>query len=253
LVSRRWEEESWRQIEATELGRAVAILPIGAVEAHGPHLPTGTDNLIAQAMADEAAERLAGRGFEVLVLPPVSYTAAPFARGFAGTISVRPETTTALIVDVGHAMAARGVATLAIANAHFDPANLGAINSAIERLESEGAPQVVFPDVTRKPWALRLTEEFRSGACHAGQYEGSVVLALRPDLVDEQLRQGLRANPVSLSNAIAAGANSFEEIGGRQAYFGDPAAASSEEGRRTIAVLGGILEEAVVGALGRSG
>ena len=100
-----------------DLARAVAVLPVGAIEAHGPHLPTGTDNLIALAMAEECARRLGARGLEALVLPPVIYTAAPFASGFAGTLSVRPETTTALIVDVGNALAANGVQTLAVANA----------------------------------------------------------------------------------------------------------------------------------------
>ena len=145
----------------------------------------------------------------------------------------------ALIVDIGRALAAQGVAALAIANAHFDPANLGSIRQAVEILRQEPTLRVVFPDVTRRPWAERLTEEFKSGACHAGRYEGSVVLALRPDLVDDELRRGLPVNPISLSVAIKAGKQSFEEVGGTDAYFGDPAAATAEEGRRTIAVLGG--------------
>lgn len=249
MSSTHWSEASWRRLEAAEMGRIVAILPVGAVEAHGPHLPTGTDNLIAEAMAREAARRLVGRGLEALVLPTFAYTAAPFAAGFPGTVSVRAETTTALLVDIGRALAAQGVPVLAIANAHFDPDNLKAIRAGVETLGEEAALRVVFPDVTRRPWASRLTAEFKSGACHAGRYEGSVVLAVRPDLVDEELRRRLPANPVSLSEAIARGAQSFEEIGGDEAYFGDPAAATPAEGESTITRLGGILEEAVLEAL----
>ena len=107
----------------------------------------------------------------------------------------------------------------------------------------------MFPDVTRKPWAPRLTEEFRSGACHAGQYESSIVLAVRPELVREAIRRSLPANPRSLSAAIRSGQTSFEAAGGPRAYFGSPADAGVDEGTRTIEVLGAILEEAVLAEL----
>lgn len=253
MTVERWDEATWPRFESIDGGRAVAILPVGAIEAHGPHLPVGTDNLIALAMAEAAARRLDVHGFDTFVLPPITYTAAPFASGFAGTLSVRPETTTALIVDVGQAVASRGVETLALANAHFDPANIGAIRAAAGTLEAAGTLRVVFPDVTRRRWAERLTEEFQSGACHAGRYEGSMVLAVRPDLVDETARAELPAFRTSLSKAISSGARSFEELGGEQAYFGDPAAATAGEGRETIEALGAILEEAVLEAFEPAG
>ena len=103
--------------------------------------------------------------------------------------------------------------------------------------------------MTRKPWALRLSDEFKSGACHAGQYEGSVVMARAPELVREDVRRALAPNPSSLSVAIREGKQSFEEAGGPEAYFGAPAAASAEEGERTIDTLAGILCEAVEAAL----
>jgi creatinine amidohydrolase len=248
VTPHRWSEANWPDLDRA--AGLVAILPVGAVEAHGPHLPTGTDCLIAEAMADEAARRLEARGVRSSVLPTLAYTAAPFASGFRGTISIRPTTATALIVDIGRAVAAQNARALAIANAHFDPANLESIQAAVESLASHTALPVVFPDLTRKPWALRLTAEFRSGACHAGQYEGSVVLATRPDLVDESRRAGLPANPTSLSDAIRAGKRSFEESGGSEAYFGDPVAASAAEGYETVKILGAILEEAVIAEVG---
>ncbi|HWN66824.1 MAG TPA: creatininase family protein, partial [Haliangium sp.] len=158
-------------------------------------------------------------------------------------------TVTALIVDIARGLAAHGLRALAVANAHLDPGHIGSITRAREALA--GAPiALVFPDVTRKPWALRLSDEFKSGACHAGQYEGSVVMAERPDLVREDLRRSLAPNPSSLSVAIRAGLGTFEEAGGPRAYFGDPAAATAEEGRDTIETLGRILEEAIAEAVG---
>lgn len=243
----RLAEMTWEELRDVPKARAVAILPVGATEAHGPHLPLGTDVIIAEAMARRGAERLSDRGAHALLLPPLAYTAAAYAAGFAGTLSIRPDTVTALIVDIARGLAAHGLRFLAVANAHLDPGHIGSIGRARELLEGEPIA-LVFPDVTRKPWALRLTDEFKSGACHAGCYEGSLVLAERPELVREALRRELLPNPSSLSTAIRAGLTTFEEAGGPRAYFGDPAAATAEEGRTTIETLGGILEEAVVAA-----
>ncbi len=245
----RLAEMTWTEVEALERSRVVAILALGAVEAHGPHLPLSTDGVIAAAMAAAAAERLTARGWAVLELPAVEYTAAPFADAFPGTVSLRPETVTELLVEVAAAVARWGVPVLAIANAHLDPAHLGAVHAAVARIREAGAPRVAFADLTRRPWAARLGDEFRSGACHAGRYEGSVVLARRPDLVRTEVAARLPAVPASLAAAIRDGKRTFAEAGGPRAYFGDPAAASVAEGEATIGELGKILEESVLAEL----
>ncbi len=246
---------TWDQVRDLDRARTLAIIPVGATEAHGPHLPLATDVVIAEAMARRGAEKLAQHGAEVLLLPPIAYSAAAYAASFAGTLSIRPETASALLVDIGRALASHGITALVIANAHLDPAHIGSIRAAMRALaepsggSSAPAPQVVFPDVTRKPWALRLSDEFKSGACHAGQYEGSIVLAEAPELVRDDVRRALPANPRSLSDAIRAGLDTFEAAGGPQAYFGDPAAATADEGRGTIETLGTILCEATCEAI----
>lgn len=245
----RWADLTWTEIAALDRARAVALLPVGAVEAHGPHLPLATDVVIAEAMAAAAARRLAGRGWTALLLPPLAYAAAPFAAAFPGTLSVRPETVSALLEDIAAGLAGCGVPLLALANAHLDPAHLASLHAAAAAIRGEGRIAVAFPDLTRRPWALRLTPEFQSGACHAGQFEGSVVLAAAPELVREEVRRHLPANPASISRAIRAGKASFHEAGGPEAYFGDPAAATADEGRATIEVLGEILAEAALAEL----
>ncbi|MGH7513301.1 MAG: creatininase family protein [Gemmatimonadales bacterium] len=245
LAAMTWEEAR----DAAGPG-SVAILPVGAVEAHGPHLPLETDVIIAQAMARAGAERLAARGARVVVLPPLTYTAAAFAGGFAGTVSLRPETVTASVVEIAGALARHGFGTLAIANAHLDPGHLAALEAAVTAIRRDPGLTVAFPNLTAKPWAVRLGDEFRSGACHAGQFETSVVLAERPELVRDAIRVGLPPNPASLSRAIRDGKRSFEEAGGARAYFGFPSEATPEEGRATIEVLGAILDEAVQAELG---
>lgn len=240
LAAMTWEEAR----EAADLA-GTAILPVGAIEAHGPHLPLETDVIIAEAMARAAAVRLTAGGMRVVVLPPLAYTTAGFASGFAGTISLRPETVTATVVDIAGSLKRHGFALLAIANAHLDPAHLASLDGAAAAVRRDLGLPVAFPNLAAKPWALRLSDEFRSGACHAGRFETSIVLAERPELVREETRAALPPVPASLSRAIRDGKRSFEEAGGPRAYFGFPAEASAEEGRATIAVLGAILEDAV--------
>jgi creatinine amidohydrolase len=139
---------------------------------------------------------------------------------------------------------------LAIANAHLDPGHLASLDTAVSAIRRDTGLPVAFPNLAARPWALRLSEEFRSGACHAGQFETSIVLAERPELVRDTTRAALPPNPASLSRAIRDGKRSFEEAGGARAYFGYPAQATAEEGRATVEVLGAILDEAVQAELG---
>ncbi|HYC33461.1 MAG TPA: creatininase family protein [Gemmatimonadales bacterium] len=241
---------TWEEARDAAGARAAAILPVGAVEAHGPHLPLETDVIIAEAMARAGAARLRARGMSAVVLPPLAYTAAGFARGFAGTVSLRPETVTAVVRDIAASLASHGFGLLALANAHLDPAHLASLHEAAAAVRRDLAMRVAFPDLTTKPWALRLGDEFRSGACHAGRFETSIVLAERPELVREAAMAALPDNPASLSRAIRDGKRTFEEAGGARAYFGSPSRATAGEGRATIETLGAILDEAVGAELG---
>ena len=240
---------TWEEVRDLDREKTVAILPVGAVEAHGPHLPLETDVVIAKAMARAGGEKLAARGHPVVLLPALPYTAARFAAAFPGTITISTVTVTALIVDIARSLSQQGFRLLAIANAHLDPEHLTALTEAVKIARADRLLAVVFPDLTRKPWGSRLGDEFKSGACHAGQFESSIVIAEQPALVRDDTRRSLAPNPSSLSQAIKTGKRTFAEAGGPRAYFGDPAAASSEEGRRTIAVLGSILEEAALAEL----
>lgn len=246
---REWLELTWEEVRDLDRGRVVAILPSGAVEAHGPHLPLGTDIVIATAMARAAGAALEQRGLEPVLLPPLVYTAAPFGAAFAGTVSVAPATVTALVHNLARELTRQRIAALAIANAHLDPAHLAALADAGARAQTDRLLPVVCPDLTRRAASERLTEEFRTGACHAGRFEGSIVLAERPELVRETIRMSLPPNPASLSAAIRAGEKTFEAAGGPRAYFGWPADATADEGRRTIAILGDLLAEAAWAAL----
>jgi creatinine amidohydrolase len=239
-------ENSWVSVrDALRGGRkAVAILPCGATEAHGPHLPLNTDVIISETMAAGAVEDLQARGYSVAILPPLAYMPAGYAAAFPGTITVSAQAAKALLLDIAMNLKAQGFACLALANSHFDPANVAMLREAADEIRQRGLP-VAFPDFTRRKLAQTLTQEFRSGACHAGQYETSLIMAARPDLVDEAARSQLDDNPNSLTDAFATGARDFLQAGGPAAYFGFPRQASATEGNTTFSILAACLVEAV--------
>jgi creatinine amidohydrolase len=221
------------------------ILPVGSTEAHGPHLPLSADVIIAEEMAARAARTLEARGEAALTLPRLGYSVTDFSEGFPGSVSIRAETATALVGDILLSLIRQGFKRIAVANAHLEPAHIATLRAACEAVKDETSVEIAFPDVTRRRWAQMLTDEFQSGACHAGQYESSLVLSARPELVREEIRLALEPKLISLSQAIKAGARGFIEIGGDQAYFGDPAAATAEEGDRMFDILAGMIVTAL--------
>jgi creatinine amidohydrolase len=236
---------TWEEVRDLDREHALVVLPVGAIEAHGPHLPLDADVVIATAMARAGATKLADRGHVVVILPALAYTAASFGAAFHGTLSISAITVTALIVDVARSLTDQGFRLLALANVHLDPEHLTALTEAVKLARADRLLPLVFPDLTRKPWGTRLGDEFRSGACHAGQFETSIVLRERADAVRDDVRKSLVPKPQSLSQAIKAGKRTFDAAGGPRAYFGDPRAATAEEGARLIDALGSILAEAV--------
>ena len=144
---------------------------------------------------------------------------------------------------------AQGFACLALANSHFDPANVAMLREAADEIRAKGLP-VAFPDFTRRKLAQTLTEEFQSGACHAGQYETSLILAARSELVDDTARRALADNPSSLTEAFGKGARTFAEAGGPDAYFGYPRHASAAEGDESYRIMAAALVDAIAESLG---
>jgi creatinine amidohydrolase len=239
-------ENAWPAVRDALMGgkSVIAILPCGATEAHGPHLPLNTDVIISEGMAKQAQSALELVGFVATILPPLSYMPAGYAEAFAGTITVRAATAKALLFDIALSLKAQGFACLALANSHFDPANVAMLREAADEIRAMGLP-VAFPDFTRRKLAQTLTAEFQSGACHAGQFETSLVMAARPDLVNDAARRELSDNPASLTDAFTRGARTFAEAGGPKAYFGYPRNAGTEEGRQSFEIMANALVAAI--------
>jgi len=115
----------------------------------------------------------------------------------------------------------------------------------------------VYPEIVRlaearqRMIAEQLTEEFRSGAAHAGRYETSLVLAARPELIDSERMSRLPSLLVNMPAAIAAGQTDFVAMGMEQAYCGAPAEASAAEGEATFATLTVMLVQLIRRQAGR--
>jgi creatinine amidohydrolase len=208
---------------------AVHLLPLGATEPHGPHAPLSTDTMISVGICERAADRLDGE-IPVLVLPAVAYGVTRYSSTFPGAVSISEETLRALVTEI-----AESVGPLILVNSHFEP-------EQVETLRSTGLPLL---DLTRRKNAARLTEEFRSGSCHAGRYETSLVLADRPELVHTDRMSALEERHVDMPAAIRAGQTDFVAMGMEQAYCGSPAEASAEEGDRTFETLTIMLVELI--------
>ncbi len=230
---------TWPQARERFGPRTVAFLPIGSTEPHGPHLPLDVDVTIARAQARRAAERLGELGLPTLLLPPLAYGVTFFTEGFEGRVSLHPGTLWAVIEDISDSLAEQGVTHLVLANGHLEGAHVKVLRGlALDRADAAvGRGRILFPDNTRRRWAGTLGEEFQGGDCHAGRYETSIVLAEDPGAVREEERRALPAVKVDLIDQMRAGATSFRQIGAAEAYCGDPASATAEEGREWIEAL----------------
>jgi creatinine amidohydrolase len=225
----------------------VALVPIGSTEPHGPHLGLGTDVVISAAACVRATEMLAKKGpLTAVIAPAVSYGVTECARGFAGAVSVPAAVLTAYLAAICDGLLAQGLRHVCLVNNHLEPEHDAAVRAVLPGRDKRVS--VACP-LTRK-WARTLDAEFKSGACHAGLYETSIMMAAAPEMVDDVVRGVLPPVPISLSAQLAAGVTTFAEMGMELAYAGDPASATVEEGERMIQRLAEMVVGEIREALG---
>jgi creatinine amidohydrolase len=149
---------TWQDFSAADPARWIAVLPLAAVEQHGPHLPLGTDSTIAAALAEAAAARTPG----AVVAPVLPYGSSGEHQDFAGTLSIGAEATELVLVELGRS-ALETFDRLLFVNGHGG--NAAPLAAAVERLREEGRDA--------RAWSPRL-----GGDAHAGRTETSLMLAL---------------------------------------------------------------------------
>lgn len=221
----------------------VALVPVGSTEPHGPHLPLATDVIISEAACARAVRMLAEGEVTALVAPAVPYGVTECASGFAGAVSVPAAVLTAYLGAIVDGLLEHGLAHVCLVNNHLEPEHDAAVRAAVV-----GRRASVACPLTRR-WARTLSAEFKSGACHAGRYETSIVQAAAPALVDEPARADLPEVPISLSEKLKAGVTTFAAMGMERAYAGAPAAATAGEGEEQLARLAEMIVTEVREAL----
>ena len=228
----------------------MVLVPVGSVEPHGPHLPLATDTLVSLGAAERAAAALTGDDLVALVAPSVPYGVTDYAAGFAGAVSIPADVLTPFLNAVVRGYLDTGLRHVCLINNHLEPAQDAAVRAALEGVPT-GRASIACP-LTRR-WGRTLSDEYKSGACHAGRYETSLVLAVAPEAVDRQAAAALPPLDTSLSDGIRDGKKTFRELGLTEAYTGAPAAATAAEGDQMLERLATMIVTEVREGLAAAG
>jgi creatinine amidohydrolase len=196
--ARDWRDLKWPDFEGLDPERTVAILPCGATEQHGPHLPVAVDAIIAEAIARRAAARVGAEG-ALLILPTSQVGKSTEHIAYPGTLTLSAETLTRVWTEIGESVARAGVRKIVYLNAHGGQPQVMQIVCRDLRVRLGMFALATDWSSAGFPEGLVSEEERRHGI-HGGQVETAMMLHLRPDLVD----MGKAENFVPASVAIAA-------------------------------------------------
>lgn len=174
-----WETSTWQQIEERLKIVDTAILPCGAIEQHGPHLPLDLDYFDAMHLARKVAE--ACQDPKPFVLPPLPYGVSYHHSDFKGTVCVTNNALSALVYDIGMSLAHNGIKKLVILNGHGD--NAPTLNYAAQMINRDAKIFVCVETGETSDVDIYELADTRNDI-HAGEIETSTALALRPELVD---------------------------------------------------------------------
>lgn len=174
-----WGNLKWTEAKEYLSAVDIALLPVGSIEQHGPHLPLDTDAFDAGFLCREVALRC--RDPRPLVLPLVPYGVSYHHEDFAGTVSIGPDTLSSLIYDIGMSLAKNGITKLVIINGHGG--NSPALNMAAQKINRDAH---IFTCVdSGESSDIDVSELIETpNDVHAGEVETSTSLANRQELVD---------------------------------------------------------------------
>ena len=202
-------------VQLATIEHPILAIPVGSCEQHGPHLPLGTDSIIAEALC----ANLSAANARVFIGPTLSVTSSGEHAGFAGTLSIGAQVTASTIVEL--VRSAEWAHSVVLVNGHGG--NASATRAAVATLHAE---------------SRRVTDwwpHIAGGDAHAGQIETSLMLHLAPHLVDMGRAEvgDLRPLPEIADDLISSGMRSVTSNG----VLGDPRGASREDGEQLFTRL----------------
>ncbi len=224
------ETATWREVEQFIASRpAIAVLPVGAHEQHGAHLPLSTDTIMATGLAQRLSESL-----DAMLLPALPYGETWSTSGYHGTISLSFNTLVAIVVDIGTALANQNVVALVVVNGHFG--NQAPLEQASRILHDQhDFPVLVvnYPGIESAAAVVCESVPVAPGFFHAEEVETSVVLALQPETVHMDRAEpeyppfppAFGATPIQLHTFCTSG------------VFGDPRPATAAKGAQLLDIL----------------
>jgi len=219
---------AWPDARDAIRGAAFAILPVGAIEQHGPHLPLATDWLIASRIARDAANAA-----DRLLVPGIPIGVSIEHRQYWGTLTVEPTVLRDHVVAIAESLASHSLRRLVIVNGHGS--NAGPLQEAVSHLREGGIYAFVF-----NWWvsaASTLEQLFPDPTAHAGSIETSLLLVIAPELVRRDRFAG--ADPATAWGKtvegvlVGADARDFTGCGN----VGNPALATVEKGEAILAAV----------------
>nr|WP_202506151.1 creatininase family protein [Amycolatopsis rubida] len=216
----RWAEADRAAVRGV-LSEALVLMPIGATEQHGPHLPTGTDAFLAAAVCEHAAELAAPRAERALLLaPPIPYGASDHHLPFNGTLSLSAQTLSRVLDDLARSIAVQGGRRLVIVNGHGG--NVGVCHAFAGAASTRHGLAVAHTDY----WRVLDPEDIVPG--HAGEFETSQMLAVRGELVREPAVREQPRQP-RVSDVDVHSEKAWQDIDG---YTDRPELAAADRGGR---------------------
>jgi creatinine amidohydrolase len=246
LPSRYWADLTTTDFAGVDAAATVAVLPLGATEQHGPHLPLAVDQCLVDAIVAQALPQVPA-ALPVLVLPTQQVGYSPEHASFPGTLTLSVETLVRTWVELGECVARAGVRKLLLFNSHGGQVSL--LDIVARELRGRCGLIVYGCSWWNLPLGEAVTglfsaEEHRFGV-HGGAIETSMMLALRPDAVraaqarnfGSTARDRAAKYPV-LGNGRSAKLGWHMQDYNAQGAAGDASAASAEHGRALLQAAG---------------
>ena len=231
-------EVEWRKLRADQLrdlaaADAVVILPLGALEQHGPHLPVEVDSLLGEHVAIATARIMQEQGLPVVVLPMLWTGVSEHHMSFGGTITLDLPTYCAVVEGICRSAMRHGFRRIVLLNAH------GGNDNALRCIADELTPKLRLPIVQFTYWyaaaeAIAAILTTQSGLRHACEAETSMMMAVRPELVSEERIPLAKANrSPDVTDIVGGGVYRWRAIAALSSsgVIGNPEAATAEKGR----------------------